>query len=90
MHLATVPANNLMSHSVLGVKLSYTPHSTITCALPWLVLLQTATRGLAESYTSISWFSDIRGNLGHVKEKPARKICFSREMKRPHLLAKFC
>ena len=40
-----------------------------------------------------SRFFDIRGNLGNVKEKPTRKTCFSREMKRLALriyLAKFC
>ena len=29
-----------------------------------------------------SRFFDIRRNLGNVKEKPTRKTCFSREMKR--------
>ena len=40
-----------------------------------------------------SWFFDIRGNLGNVKEKLARKTCFSREKKRlaPRIYqAKFC
>ena len=40
-----------------------------------------------------SWFFDICGNLGNFKEKPTRKTCFSREMKRLALriyLAKFC
>ena len=40
-----------------------------------------------------SRFFDIRGNLGNAKEKPTRKTCFSREMKRLALriyLAKFC
>ena len=39
-----------------------------------------------------SLFFDFRGNLGNVKEKRARKTCFSREMKRLALrvyLAKF-
>ena len=39
-----------------------------------------------------SRFFDIRENLGHIKEKPTRKTCFSREMKRLDLriyLAKF-
>ena len=29
-----------------------------------------------------SRFFDFRGNLGNVKEKPTRKTCFCREMKR--------
>ena len=29
-----------------------------------------------------SRFFDIRGNFGNVKEKPTRKTCFSREMRR--------
>ena len=40
-----------------------------------------------------SRFFDICGNLGNAKEKPTRKTCFSREMKRLALriyLAKFC
>ena len=40
-----------------------------------------------------SRFFDIRGSLGNVKEKPTRKTCFCREMKRLALriyLAKFC
>ena len=40
-----------------------------------------------------SRFFDIRENLGHIKEKPTRKTCFSRETKRLGLriyLAKFC
>ena len=40
-----------------------------------------------------SRFFYIRGNLGNVKEKPTRKTCFSREIKRLALriyLAKFC
>ena len=40
-----------------------------------------------------SRFFEIHGYLGNVKEKPTRKTCFSREMKRLALgsyLAKFC
>ena len=40
-----------------------------------------------------SRFFDICGNLGNAKEKPTRKTCFLREMKRLALhiyLAKFC
>ena len=40
-----------------------------------------------------SRFFDIRRNLGNAKEKPTRKTCLSREMKRLALciyLAKFC
>ena len=39
-----------------------------------------------------SRFFDIRGNFGNVTEKPTRKTCFSREMRRLALriyLAKF-
>ena len=40
-----------------------------------------------------SRFFSIHGNLRNVKEKPTRKTCFSREMKRLALriyLSKFC
>ena len=40
-----------------------------------------------------SWFLDLLGNLGNVKEKPIRKTCLSREKKRlaPRIyLAKLC
>ena len=48
-----------------------------------------------KEYTRLvfSRFFYIRGNLGNAKEKPTRKTCFSREMKRLALriyLAKFC
>ena len=56
-----------------------------------LLVLQLINR--VSSRLVFSRFFDIRGNLGNAKEKPARKTCFSREMKRLALriyLAKFC
>ena len=58
-------------------------------------VLKTNNGALFPSFARLvfSPFFDIRGILGNIKEKPTRKTCFCREMKRLALriyLAKFC
>ena len=56
-------------------------------------LIKIKTKIILKSRLVFSRFLDLHGSLGNVKEKPAKKTCFSREKKRLALriyLAKFC